>query len=118
MKAILGGLIVLAMLTHYGLWLGHHSVGDLMRLQRDTDTLRASVEEQAWRNRTLRAEVSELVSGSAAVEELARDELGYIKPDETFYQIIEGDSGRFGSSGNAAAGGARWMRDQLKKLSN
>lgn len=118
MKAILGGLIVLAMLTHYGLWFGHHSVGDLMRLQRDTDALSASVEEQAWRNRTLRAEVDGLVSGNAAVEELARDELGFIKPDETFFQIIESDSGRFGSAGGTARGGARWMRDQLKKLSN
>jgi len=106
------------MMIHYGLWFGHHSVGDLMRLQRGTEELRSNVQDQAWVNRTLKAEVKALTSGTAAVEEIARDELGFIKPDETFYQVIESDAGGFASSDRSASAGARWMRNQLNKLSH
>lgn len=38
------------------------------------------------RNQVLRAEVADLRSGSDAVEEMARNELGMIRPHEVFYQ--------------------------------
>jgi cell division protein FtsB len=37
----------------------------------------------------LAAEVADLKHGLEAVEEQARMELGMIKPDEVFYQIVE-----------------------------
>jgi len=41
------------------------------------------------RNDTLDAEVRDLKQGYAAIEERARNELGMIKQDEVFYQVIE-----------------------------
>ncbi|MGL6291576.1 MAG: septum formation initiator family protein [Silanimonas sp.] len=42
------------------------------------------------RNQALAADVAELKSGEAAVEDRARAELGMIKPGETFYRVVEG----------------------------
>ena len=41
------------------------------------------------RNETLNAEVRDLKQGNAAIEERARSELGMIKQDEVFYQVID-----------------------------
>ena len=41
------------------------------------------------RNEALAAEVEDLKSGTEAIEERARSELGMIKPGEVFYQVIE-----------------------------
>jgi cell division protein FtsB len=41
------------------------------------------------RNDALSAEVEDLKSGEAAIEDRARSELGMIKPGETFYRVVE-----------------------------
>lgn len=41
------------------------------------------------RNAALAAEVQDLKSGEAAVEERARSELGMIRPGEVFYRVVE-----------------------------
>jgi cell division protein FtsB len=43
----------------------------------------------AQRNAGLDADVRDLKEGLVAVEERARVELGMIKPNETYYQILE-----------------------------
>ena len=42
------------------------------------------------RNATLQAEVDDLRQGLQAIEERARSELGMVKEDEEFYQVIPG----------------------------
>ena len=41
------------------------------------------------RNDALNAEVTDLKSGRAAIEERARSELGMIKQDEVFFQVVD-----------------------------
>jgi cell division protein FtsB len=41
------------------------------------------------RNARLRAEVDDLIHGQAAIEERARFELGMIKKNEIFFQVME-----------------------------
>lgn len=71
------------------LWLGEGGRGEV-------ESLRASVQAQSdenqrlqQRNAALAAEVDDLKSGTAAVEERARTELGMIKSGETFYRVVE-----------------------------
>ncbi len=44
--------------------------------------------KQQARNEQLAAEVSDLKEGAEAIEERARSELGMVKNDEVFYQVI------------------------------
>ena len=50
---------------------------------------RAKNDSAKQRNDTLDAEVRDLKQGNAAIEERARSELGMIKQDEVFYQVID-----------------------------
>ncbi len=73
----------------YPLWLGKGSwlrVWDLSRQITEQKDKNAVLKA---RNDTLDAEVRDLKQGYAAIEERARNELGMIKQDEVFYQIIE-----------------------------
>lgn len=90
MKALTLIFVILIALLQYPLWLSKKSswwrVWDLNRQiteqQEKNSVLKA-------RNDTLDAEVRDLKSGRAAIEELARSELGMIKQDEVFYQVID-----------------------------
>lgn len=87
------GLLLVSMLAllawlQYRLWFGNAG-------QHDVAALQAQVSQQAHdnlglkqRNDALAAEVQDLKSGEAAVEERARSELGMIKPGETFYRVV------------------------------
>lgn len=61
----------------------------MRRLQIELAEQRAINEHLEARNRALQAEVEDLKKGLAAVEELARKDLGMIKEGETFFQIVE-----------------------------
>ena len=50
---------------------------------------RDEVDQLTERNAQLQAEVDDLRTGLAAVEDRARTELGMIKPGETFIRVIE-----------------------------
>lgn len=84
-------VLLLALLAwlQYRLWLGNGG-------EREVAALQAQVQRQGRdntglkrRNDALAAEVEDLKSGEAAVEERARSELGMIKPGETFYRVVE-----------------------------
>jgi len=44
-------------------------------------------------NLELRAEIDDLKDGLGAIEERARNELGMIRKGETYFQIVEPESG-------------------------
>ncbi len=85
-------LAVLLAALQYTMWFGTGG-------SQEVDALRAQVERQQaenlqlqQRNEALVAEVDDLKSGGAAVEERARSELGMVKPGETFYRVVDGSS--------------------------
>ena len=84
--AVLGALLVL---IQYPLWLGKGGWLRVWELDRQVAGVQARNLELEERNAGLEAEVLDLKQGSEAIEERARYELGLIKPDEIFFQIIE-----------------------------
>ena len=84
------------------LWWGEGGLGEARELDRQVADQRAENARLQQRNDALSAEVEDLKSGEAAVEERARSELGMIKPGETFYRVVE----------PAKAGTARTERPQ------
>lgn len=87
-------LILVALLigTQYKLWVGRGSLAEVRELQRAVAAQREENERLAERNAALEAEVADLKQGLEAVEERARSELGMIKEDEVFHQIVEPES--------------------------
>ena len=97
MKLLTLALVALIALLQYPLWLGKGSwlrvwdVDQQVRSQHETNQkLRA-------RNAALDAEVRDLKQGLDAIEERARSELGMIKQDEIFFQVIEAGRGSQGT---------------------
>ncbi|MDY0021256.1 cell division protein FtsB [Arenimonas caeni] len=71
------------------LWWGGGSLGEVRQLEARVDEQRRENARLQLRNDALSAEVDDLKSGEAAVEDRARSELGMIKPGETFYRVVE-----------------------------
>jgi cell division protein FtsB len=88
-KWLSGALLVLFLILQYQLWVSDNGIPNVRRLQKELAEQRAINERLEARNRALQAEVEDLKKGLAAVEELAREDLGMIKEGETFFRIVE-----------------------------
>lgn len=71
------------------LWTGRGGLPDVDRLKQRVAAQKAENAELKARNRALAADVEDLKSGREAIEERAREELGMIRDDEVFYQVVE-----------------------------
>jgi cell division protein FtsB len=89
MRWLLWLLIVLLLLLQYRLWVGDGSLAEVWGLYRQVEMQRLENQHLLERNQALEAEVKDLKQGLDAIEERAREELGMIKDNETFYQIID-----------------------------
>ena len=89
MRIINIALIVMLAILQYDLWLGEGSFTSAWKLQHTINDQREENGRLKSRNDSLTAEVEDLKSGLAAIEERARSELGMIKQDETFVQVVD-----------------------------
>lgn len=80
--------ITLIILIQYPLWFGRGGWLNVFDLQKKYQAQRAVNLELERENDALRAEVNDLKRGTDAIEERARDELGMIKKDEVFFEVI------------------------------
>jgi cell division protein FtsB len=79
--------VVIAILQ-YRLWLSDSGVRELTRMHEAVTQQRTQNSALVERNRQLAAEVRDLKTGMAALEERARSELGMIAGNETYYQVV------------------------------
>ena len=82
-------LLVLLVLVQFRLWVGDESLAEVWRLQTAIDAQRSENALFAARNQRLDAEVRDLKEGLEAVEERARLELGMIRKDEIYFQLVD-----------------------------
>jgi len=88
MKALTLVLAGLVLALQYPLWIGKGSWMRVWELDRQLGQQREANARLKARNAALDADVRDLKQGHEAVEERARLELGMIKKDEVFYQVV------------------------------
>lgn len=89
MRWLTVALAALLVIIQYPLWIGK---GGWFRVAELEQHVQAQLDANATlkgRNDALSADVKDLQTGTEAIEERARAELGMVKSDEIFVQIIE-----------------------------
>ena len=89
MKTLAGLLTALIVLVQYPLWLGKGGWLRVWEVSRQVEAQAGRNAQFETRNVALDAEVRDLKQGVDALEERARYELGMIKADEVFFQVVE-----------------------------
>ena len=82
-------LAALVVLIQYPLWLGKGGLLRVWDMEGQIEQQRVASGKLKVRNAALDAEVRDLKQGMEAVEERARSELGMIRKDEVFFQVLE-----------------------------
>jgi cell division protein FtsB len=81
-------LTALILLLQYPLWIGKGGWLKVWDIGQKVEAQRQINQQSQKRNAVLDAEVKDLKQGTEAVEERARNELGMVKHDEIFFQLI------------------------------
>ena len=88
MKWLVTMLGAMLLSLQYSFFFSDSSLVSIWRMQQAIETQLQQNKTLRERNLALDAEVRDLKTGTAAVEERARSELGLVRSDETFYQVI------------------------------
>lgn len=89
MRIITLALAALLLLIQYPLWLGKGGWLTVSDLESQLAASKAKTDQLKARNAKLESEVNDLKNGTEAVEERARYELGMIKQNEIFVQVLK-----------------------------
>jgi cell division protein FtsB len=82
-------LVALIAALQYPLWLGKGSWLRVWEVDRQAAQQKEVNQKLRARNASLDAEVRDLKQGYGAIEERARSELGMVKRDEVFFQVLQ-----------------------------
>ena len=88
-RIVPAALITLLVILHAQLWFGRGSVPNVARLTEQLNAQNQQNQQALLANNRLAAEVRDLKEGLEMVEEKARMELGMVKPNEIYVQIVK-----------------------------
>ncbi len=88
MRTLAVALAVFVILLQYPLWVGKGGWFRVWGLERQVQEQKDANARLRQRNSALDAEVRDLKQGVEAIEERARYELGMIRQDEIFFQVV------------------------------
>ena len=83
--------VLLLLLLQYRIWFDDSGVLASRALQQDISMMQQGNNEVKTQNQDLTNDISSLSEDGYLIEETAREELGLIKPDETFILILDKD---------------------------
>lgn len=84
------GIAILAGLQ-YCFWFYDGGISTQVHIKRKIAAQIAENERLSQENKKLMAEVADLKSGMASIEDRARSELGLIKQDEQYFLVVQND---------------------------
>lgn len=82
-------LLALLVWLQYKLWFSPDGIPQFVRLKKTIAELNDENTVLQERNDKVASEIEDLKDGTDAVEEHARKDLGLMKPDEVYYQIVQ-----------------------------
>lgn len=82
-------LVSLLALLQYKLWFSAGGITQYWQLKNNVAQVVQENKGLQEKNAQVVAEIKDLKQADTAIEERARNDLGLIKPDETFYQIVQ-----------------------------
>ncbi len=89
MKILIAVLVLLLLVVQHQAWFGRSGHHTQAALQAQLQEQQRRIELHQQRNRRLRSEVMAMQRGNAAIESLARTNLGMIKEGEVFYILAD-----------------------------
>ncbi len=82
-------LSVLLLFLQYEIWSTDGGLAQVFRTKQTIAVVEEQNKELHERNMVLAADVEDLRKGDESIEEHARSDLGMVKKDEIFYQIVD-----------------------------
>ena len=92
MRFFAAALLLVLTGLQYRLWVSDDGLRAVLNLKRSVAAQVAENAALGRRNDQLVAEVKDLKEGLAALEERARNDLGMIGSNETFFQVVDADA--------------------------
>lgn len=87
-RSLIVSLLLLFGILQYKLWVSSNGVAQTINLNRAISAQQQANERLSQRNQRLLGQINELQRGKASVVDLARNELGMVRPHETYYQFV------------------------------
>lgn len=87
-KLTMGVLLLMLLVLQYRLWIDEGGVSHTAQLKQELQLQQQTNAELERRNERLVSEIAALKSGTQQIEAKAREELGLVKQDETFFLLI------------------------------
>jgi len=81
------GIAALVLAAVVSVGIGGQSLTRVWQIKNEVETLERQIAGLRAENAQLQAEVAELRSDPAAIEKLAREKLGFVKPGERIYKL-------------------------------
>lgn len=89
MKIFFAVMLSLFLIFQYALWFSSGGLIQIWHLRQKITALEEQNKQLQNRNTMLAADVNDLKQGKEAIEERARNDLGMVKSNETFYQVTK-----------------------------
>jgi cell division protein FtsB len=110
MKLVIAALLAAFVLLQYRLWISNEGMREVWHLRQAVESQRAENAVLGERNAQIKAEVADLKHKLTALEERARNDLGMVGANETFYQVVDAT--------HRAPGSAATLPDSMQASAN